>query len=192
MPALPATTFDWANMINSYSDNYSAAQGDAVAELMRYVGQAEEMNYSPYSSTASVDYILKAAKSLNYSNARELLKINYKTKWDSIIQAELRAKRPIVYAGWNSIGPGAHAFNIDGYKLTNKPYYHMNFGWSGNGDGYYLLDAITPTDDYNFSHKHMMIVGLKSWYVRLRNCWRQDVSHSGSTSRDLLNRYQSL
>lgn len=162
VPALPATTFDWANMINSYSGNYSAAQGDAVAELMRYVGQAEEMNYSPYSSTASVDYILKAAKSLNYSNARELLKINYKTKWDSIIQAELRAKRPIVYAGWNSIGPGAHAFNIDGYNLTNKPYYHMNFGWSGNGDGYYLLDAITPTDDYNFSHKHMMIVGLES------------------------------
>ena len=41
--ALPSTTFDWANMLDSYTGSYTTAQGTAVATLMRYVGQAEHM-----------------------------------------------------------------------------------------------------------------------------------------------------
>ena len=43
-PALPATAFDWPNMKDTYN-SYNTAQGNAVATLMRYVGQAEGMMY---------------------------------------------------------------------------------------------------------------------------------------------------
>ena len=43
--ALPSTTFDWANMLDSYTGSYTTAQGTAVATLMHYVGQAERMGY---------------------------------------------------------------------------------------------------------------------------------------------------
>ena len=45
VPALPSVTFDWDNMLDSYTGGYSTVQGNAVAKLMRYVGQAEHMAY---------------------------------------------------------------------------------------------------------------------------------------------------
>ena len=52
-PALEATTFDWANMKDSYSGSYTTAQGNAVATLMRYVGQGEKMMYGTESAGGS-------------------------------------------------------------------------------------------------------------------------------------------
>ena len=43
-PQLPSTTFDWTNMKDSYR-TYNSTQANAVATLMRYVGQAEKMDY---------------------------------------------------------------------------------------------------------------------------------------------------
>ena len=43
--ALEGTTFDWANMKDSYTGSSTSAQKTAVATLMRYVGQAEHMGY---------------------------------------------------------------------------------------------------------------------------------------------------
>ena len=54
-PALDATTFDWANMKDSYS-SYNSAQASAVATLMRYIGQAEEMMYGTSAAGGSGIY----------------------------------------------------------------------------------------------------------------------------------------
>ena len=55
-PSLPATTFDWANMKDSYSGSYTTAQANAVATLMRYVGQGEQMMYGTESVGGSGIY----------------------------------------------------------------------------------------------------------------------------------------
>ena len=41
-------------------------------------------------------------------------------------------------------------FVIDGY--TDNGYFHFNFGWSGSGNGWFKLNAITPyqSDDYSW------------------------------------------
>ena len=53
LPALPATEFDWDNMLPSYSYDYNTVQSNAVAQLMRYCGQAIEMNYGTSISTGT-------------------------------------------------------------------------------------------------------------------------------------------
>ena len=45
VPALPSVMFDWDNMLDVYGSGYTTAQANAVATLMRYVGQAENMAY---------------------------------------------------------------------------------------------------------------------------------------------------
>ena len=39
------TLVDWENMLDRYTTGYNTTQADAVATLMRYVGQAERMEY---------------------------------------------------------------------------------------------------------------------------------------------------
>jgi hypothetical protein len=67
IPALPSTTFDWDNMLDNYeSVDYTPEQADAVAWLMRYVGQVERMDYSPEGSGAQADDILRAVRFFGY------------------------------------------------------------------------------------------------------------------------------
>jgi hypothetical protein len=52
--------------------------------------------------------------------------------------------RPMVFSGFGTAG---HAFNIDGF---NKDHFHVNWGWSGSYNGYYLLTALKPgTSDFS-------------------------------------------
>ena len=51
-----ATTYDWANMLNSYSGSYSDAQATAVATLMFHCGVATEMMYGNKDDEGSGTY----------------------------------------------------------------------------------------------------------------------------------------
>ncbi len=58
-----------------------------------------------------------------------------------MLKNDLDAGRPIYYAGITSNLSG-HAFVCDGYKQNG--FFHFNFGWSGLGDGWYMLSAVNP------------------------------------------------
>ena len=47
-------------MLDKYTGSYTTAQADAVAWLMRYVGQEEQMDYTPSGSGAMGADILRA------------------------------------------------------------------------------------------------------------------------------------
>ena len=136
--ALPSVTFDWDNMLDSYSGSYNTAQANAVATLMRYVGQAEHMEYGNSSaggsgvSVDSVSLIAGAFTLMGYDP--ESVQVVKKTsaysggttlytdaEWAEIIQNEMLAERPIVFCAVDNSGNGGHAFNVDGYdSSTNK------------------------------------------------------------------------
>jgi hypothetical protein len=61
--------------------------------------------------------------------------------WMQLMKTELDASRPILYAGFGN--GGGHAFVCDGYNSSD--YFHMNWGWGGSYDGYFLLTALNPT-----------------------------------------------
>ena len=164
-PSVSATTFDWANMKDSYS-SYTTAQGNAVATLMRYVGQLEKMMYGTESAggsgiyTSNSQIIATMFKTLGYdSNTRLVSKSSYnETTWGALIQGEMAAGRPVVYLGVSTVG-GGHAFNVDGYRDSDSKY-HVNFGWSGDGNSWYSMNSFSY-GGYTFSSSQQAIVGIQ-------------------------------
>lgn len=168
LPALPPTVFDWNNMIDNYTaGNYTPQQAAAVAHLMRYIGQVEEMDYTISGSGAYLKDILRAVKFFEYDqNASMLFKSddlgyqNYSdTQWASLIQNELTAGRPIVYCAYDNTTGSGHAFNVDGYNAGDDTY-HINWGWNGRGNGFFALNAFSY-QDYTFGTAQQMVVGIQ-------------------------------
>jgi len=173
--SLPPTTFDWANMIDDYS-SYTTEQGEAVAELMRYIGQAEEMNYTVDGSGTNVDNIVNAIKLFGYDEDVQVLYknnlnngyANYTdSEWTELILNELNENRPIVYCAYaqDGLSYAGHAFNVDGYDGDGK--YHVNFGWSGDGNGYFALHDFTNSG-YTFNYYQHMVVGIQPPTLNLK------------------------
>ena len=140
---LPVTTFNWAAMTPTYSDNSSAESADAVAKLMQYCGAALQMSYSASASSA---YNASVSECLKYyfgydKGVQYMQRYHYNySEWVDILYAELAAGRPIVLGG-QSCG-GGHSFVCDGYDAED--YFHINWGWGGSSDGYFKLSALNP------------------------------------------------
>lgn len=142
LSALPPTTFDWENMLDTYVEGgYDDVQASAVAKLMHYVGRAEKMDYTPTGSGASGYDIVRAAKEFGYDeNVAYIQKTDYsEDEWCSMMLTELVLSRPIVYIGFDESSGIGHAFLVDGYDAEND-LYHINFGWGGYCDSYYALN----------------------------------------------------
>ena len=163
-PALDATTFDWANMKDTYSSSASGASATAVATLMRYIGQAEQMMYGVTGSgiyTTQTQKVVNMFKNWGYqSTVAVKYKSNFSaTNWENLIIAELAANRPVIYNGVDN-SAGGHAFNVDGYRDSDSKY-HVNFGWSGDGNNWYAMNAFTYSG-YTFNQDQQAVVGIQS------------------------------
>ncbi|MBO4689756.1 MAG: C10 family peptidase [Paludibacteraceae bacterium] len=139
------TTYDWANMKDTYKLNsYTTTQANAVATLMYHCGVSVDMNYGQNGSGAQTQKVPAALnKYFGYdANYQRIRKDMYSPdSLNSIIAAELKAKRPVLVSGSND--QGGHAFVCDG--SDGKGYFHINWGWAGSNDGYYLLSLLTPS-----------------------------------------------
>ena len=153
--ALPGGTFDWDNMLDVYPTNATAQQKDAVAMLMRYCGQACHMGYGTSASGAYSDDELEGMKTFGYNNDAVLLDRDDYTagEWAAMIEQQLAAGCPILYGGVDADKNAGHAFVVDG---CGGGMYHINWGWSGSGDGYFVLDAFT-TMNLQYSSEQQML-----------------------------------
>ncbi|MBR3446128.1 MAG: C10 family peptidase [Prevotella sp.] len=140
VPALSATSFDWNSMVNEYTSSATTTQKNAVAKLMRYCGQINQMDYSPSASGAYYHVDLYISKFGYAQGARRAFSEDYSiSEWDELIYNELVNDRPVLYEG-QSTG-GGHAFVVDGYK---DGLYHVNWGWGGAYDSYFRLTVMEP------------------------------------------------
>ena len=145
IPASPATSLNWKNICNTYksSDNRTAAQKKEIATLMRYCGQSIYMNYGPNGSGAYYSNVPTAlVKYFGYSeNMRLLQRANYSIdSWENMIYEELAGSHPVLYSGQASNNTNSgHAFVVDGYE---DGLYHVNWGWGGYCDGYFVLTVM--------------------------------------------------
>lgn len=151
-----ATTYDWANMTDAYSDASTDAEKMAVATLMYQCGVAVDMDYGP--ETSGADFRQAAGALVKYFNydrgIRSLSRDCYGIdEWTDMVYSEISARRPVLYSGRNpQVG---HAFVADGYDSGG--FFHFNWGWGGWSNGYFALTALNPeqqgtgggTDGYN-------------------------------------------
>lgn len=143
------TKLDWDNMVPTYTNAYgevissvSDAQKSAVATLMQVCGSLVHMDYGPSSGAPTYDIATQLQKYLGYpSTVRHIYRSDYAyAGWVDIIYAEMAAKRPVIVSGQSS-GSG-HAFIVDGYD--GDQLFHINWGWGGMSNGYYLLSVVEP------------------------------------------------
>ena len=137
-------TYDWTRMPGQPNRNGSShAVTQALSTLCYHVGVISQMQYSPQGSGTYSQYPKEGLqKYFKYKKSIQLLsRMNYTiADWMDIIATELNEGRPIYYAGASStVG---HAFVCDGYKQDG--YFHINLGWDGIANGYFLLYAINP------------------------------------------------
>ncbi len=177
--ALPQVTFDWDNMKDHYgtwkdengtthNETYTEAEGAAVATLMRYVGQAEHMMYGTaaaggsgiYTTDAQIVADMYIGFGYDEATTRLVQKGSYtEAQWAQLLQTEMIESRPVVFMAVDN-GAGGHAFNVDGYNSsTNK--YHINFGWSGDGNNWCAMNAFSDGEGYTFNSDQQMIIGIQ-------------------------------
>lgn len=141
--ALEASTFDWNNMKDEYYNvSTTDAEKEAVAKLMRYCGQAVNMDYGLEASGADGWVANPLKSSFNYSNSTdEFLGTKLSAEHlEELVYNELAENRPVFYTGSNQT-LGGHAFVVDGYNTDGT--FHINWGWNGDDDGYFVLTGLT-------------------------------------------------
>ncbi len=152
VPALPGTALDWDNMLDGYVyQNYTPAQGEAVARLMRYCGQGTTMEYGTDGSGSGAWNQLVAMQVFGYNlSAQSLYRDDYGTdEWNALMLEDLTEGIPILYTGYGD--EGGHAYVVDGFDGSM---YHINWGWEGSGNGYFALDAFTVGHwDFSFAQQ---------------------------------------
>ena len=145
---LLSTTFDWNKMTATYNKNSTDEAKQAVGKLMQYCGQALQMQYDlaevggSAAFSGPMPYVL--INYFGYDNGVNYVQrasYNYQ-EWIDLIYTELANARPVIYNG-QSCG-GGHSFVCDGYDADD--YFHINWGWGGQSDGYYRLSVLSPNE----------------------------------------------
>lgn len=169
MPSVSAgERYDWDNMLPQYSGSaYTAAQANAVAKLMYHCGLSAKADYGPSTGTNCTPDVLVKYWGYDPDVIKQLNREGFSLReWTAILDAELRASRPVYYTGCSTTS-GGHAFLCDG--ADGNGLYHINWGWSGWSNGYFDItilnsdysgaeSATAPADGYNNTCK--MIVGI--------------------------------
>ena len=170
LPALSPMDFDWDNMLDTYEGTESDRQMNAVAQLFKYCSWSVCTNFGTSSSSSIVSNLCSAMIDyFDYSPALHLILRSAYTsgQWDDIIYNELQEGRPVVYSGQSATN-GVHAFICDG--CDNSGHYHVNWGWKGKHDGFFLLSLMDAFNDQTspghnkedgYSMDQLMVVGIQ-------------------------------
>lgn len=132
---------------------------DAVATLISDVGLMAMCTYTHNSTGAFTSDLYQGLISyMQYSeDARYLFRSDYSSEeWCDMLQKDLREVGPVLYSGVGN--DGGHQFVFDGYD--NKNMFHVNWGWSGSGNGYFTIDELKPSGVSAFNKYQDAILGL--------------------------------
>jgi hypothetical protein len=167
---LEPKAFDWTNMRDNYTGSEDSVSTEAVSWLMYYVGCSVKMQYGITASGTSDPYIPIAFNDYFDYDARLVYRSDYEqADWEEMIYQELAAGRPMVYNGRAGSG-GGHSFVCDGYAYGD--YFHINWGWGGMGNGYFVLSVLNPrasgiggsTSAEGYNIDQTAIIGIKPGY----------------------------
>ena len=160
------TTYRWDLMLDTYDANSSQESQDAVATLMKHCGVAVDMSYYQQASGALSGNAAQAlVQYFGYPADVQILSRDYRSydEWITLIKNEIDEGRPVLFGGLST--GGGHEFVIDGYNTDG--YFHVNWGWGGNSDNYFLIATLNPDDhgigggsDSGFKFRQDIIVNV--------------------------------
>ena len=129
-----------------------------------FYGLAISMNMAFGPSSGALMFDVPSALHRHYGYPKDMYVLQRMStptgEWLPVVKSELDKGHPVLYGGQGK--GGGHAFVLDGY--TDNNYFHVNWGWGGMSDGWFLIDALSPealgagggSGGFNMNH-HMMI-----------------------------------
>lgn len=182
------TYYDWEHMADYVMINSDDAEIEAVSTLVYQIGVSLDMHYTPEGSGcwslpeyAIFDTSLHLSPNIgadtriprhfgykfSYAGMRD--SIGNDSIWLNMLYTSLAEGKPIYYAGWavedneaGHSGTSGHGYILDGFfsDEVDSNLFHINWGWGGSSDGFFKLDAMTPTQ-YDFTQWHGAIIGIE-------------------------------
>ncbi|HTA27498.1 MAG TPA: thiol protease/hemagglutinin PrtT [Bacteroidia bacterium] len=159
-------TYDTSHYVWSEMQNNPLGRPNAqIAKLMFDCGVSVDMDYTPTGSGAFVDggnpsaqysfpaYFGYDASTINFAPYSS----NQQANFIAILENELNNKRPMQFEGADP-SEGGHSWVCDGYSATNQM--HMNWGWSGNDNGYFAVSSLNPSP-FDFSQNIGVVYGIE-------------------------------
>ena len=138
----------------SANPNVPTGYSNEMAKLIYHCGVAVQMGYTPFGSGAhSVSAMEALSRFFKYDSAWLCPRALFDgiEDWHTVMKSDLDRLRPLYYSA--NDGTGGHAFILDGYDEDGK--FHINWGWGGYSDGYYVVvDNFIEDDEQNPGH-HM-------------------------------------
>ena len=182
------TYYDWGHMPEFIQLNSDPTEINAIATLIYHVGVAIDMRYGENGSmswslpeyaiydtslhldpTISAPYRISKHFGYKYSYTGMRDSIGDDTLWLHMLYNSLVDSMPIYYAGWakdsSAAGHSAtsgHGYIIDGYfsDEVDSNFFHINWGWNGNANGFFKIDAMRPSS-YDFTQWHGAVIGFQ-------------------------------
>ena len=155
-------SYNWTNMLNSYSSGApTQQQRTAVATLMYHCAAGIQTDFTNDGSGAYLSDVTAAMT--DYFGYDKTILIRYRSyydnvTWEAMLKNQIDDGLPVLYSGSGTTG--GHAFVCDGYDNSGR--FHFNWGWSGSYDGYFVTSSLNPgsgTRSYNQSQA--IIINIK-------------------------------
>lgn len=160
--------YNWDAMLPKLTSKSPSDAIDAVSTLLYHVGASFESAYGASTGATDISVAPALLKHFSYDQGIDYVPRDYYTQadWDSMLINELQNGRPVAYGGVTRRFEG-HFFVLDGVNADG--YYHVNWGWSGMEDGYYMLSLLEPgnqgiggaSDGGAFHYAQNMIIGIQ-------------------------------
>ena len=162
--------FDWDDMELSYN-NAAYDSNNPVAELLYNCALAAEANFGYEETDAS--YTLETLSDyFGYKDKIKYLSLEDTSvdDFEAVVYHELANSRPVIFDAASVLLDSddnqfvGHAMVIDGFE---DGYFHINFGWGGNDDGYFQLAAIL-VDWYFFNSNQGILYDIEPDYNKAK------------------------
>lgn len=185
------TPLKYELMQDSYSGTTPEDMNTAVATLMSVVGTSTWLTYGS-STSGQISNLVNTFWGQFHLNSVCTYKSGYsQTAWENMIYKDLEKGWPIVYSGVSPTA-GGHAVIVDGYRASDN-LFHFNFGWGGQGDGYFTVNDTNGMNGFNGQqgmthgiHPSTYLLTGKlntpSLYTRMSNTIEAEITNNGTVA----------
>ncbi|MEA3451709.1 MAG: C10 family peptidase [Bacteroidota bacterium] len=137
------STYLWDNIQDLYDDAQSTdASRSILGKIAFHSAVSVDMEFEYNGSTSNINKIPYAVSHYFRYDTPQYATTSNGSFWD-LLDESIENNQPTQLAVYTSGGAG-HAVVCDGIKYTldrNDKYYHLNMGWWGDNNGWYLIQS---------------------------------------------------
>ena len=128
------------SMFDDYFHGREPSNTEKAALIFGCGVAAEQVYSASMSGTFGIDQAHEGLQRFGCGTAD--LRYPHHTDLFSRMKGNVMNACPVLFACLVATGPGGHNMVVDGYNSDD--YYHVNFGWGGGYNGWYLLPSELP------------------------------------------------